>query len=102
MLTLGPQDREPEEQKGLPMGARPYKGFFISVEAVSQPNNSSRRINPLARISVEEGGKPLTSLHCPSEFSTYYEAETYCFQMAERWIDNYTLQEKSGGCDMFD
>jgi hypothetical protein len=71
------------------MPSRSYKRFLISVEAVSHPDNSSTRLNPVARICSEEGGEFLTSLYCPSAFLTYEEAEAYFFQMAEKWVDEH-------------
>jgi hypothetical protein len=51
------------------------------------PGNPSQRLNPVARISLEEGGESLASLYCPSAFATYLEAEHNCFHMAKKWID---------------
>lgn len=67
------------------MSSRSYKGFFISIQAVS--HSDSQNPNPVAKICFEEGGEALTSLYCLGEFATYAEAENYCFQMAQKWID---------------
>lgn len=71
------------------MLVRSYKGLFISIRPGSIRKESSQRPNPVANISVEEGGETLICLFCPSAFSTYKEAEDYCFQMAEKWIDEH-------------
>ena len=62
-----------------------YRGFFISIQAVS--HSDSENPHPVARIGIEEGGEPLTSIYCPGEFASYADAEEDCFHMAERWID---------------
>lgn len=70
------------------MSTRSHKGFFISVLFVHS-DHPPQTLSPVAKVSVEEGGKSLTSFYCPSAFATEAEAVEYCFRLAEKWIDRY-------------